>query len=358
MLHDKLKSDMPGCPQCFSGRLQNKCHQEQRCKTVFPERWYWTWEYSLWGWHNAGRGEFEVLVLRGSLHTSITSALWGPQPGLAGAASSVQEAKRRIDFRNVSWGSGFYRRIGCQTLNYWKTKIFTLLDFSFNLCSVPSVPVPFRGDVAFPTLQSLAPFCLSLLLCRWHLCMEMMGIWTSLLVQDTKKVVEAQPVMLLKPGLSSCFSKGGIKAQRAGVFPPRDRATMAGKPGVFAQAGSHSGSQGHPDLPSAAHEQKGAGGLRKKQLGPGGNTTKKKQDPHIRFSFACPKPSPLAALPPAAVLQTHSLPGPTAPPRRLCSHQEMPVSCQKQKKRSQGTRSPCCAWGAMRNNSYTNFRGP
>lgn len=169
--------------------------------------------------------------------------------------------------------------------------------------------------------------------------MDVVGTWTSLLVQGTKKipqVVKPQPVFLLKPVLSSCFSKGGIKAQRAGAFPPRDHATMAGKPGVFAQAGSHSGSQGHPDLLLAAHEQKGAGGLRKKQLRPGGNTTKKKQDPNICFFFACPKASPTAGLPPQPV-RAYSTPSQTLLPsgdasllpeieERVPGHQE-PLVC-------------------------------
>lgn len=240
----------------------------------------------------------------------------GPSARLGRSCFSVQEAKRRTDFRNVSWGLGFYRRIGCQTLNYWKTKIFTLLNF-FNLCPAPSVPVLFRGDVGFPTLQALPPFCLSMLLCRWQYLHGRGGNLDkpsgARHQKKTPQVVKPQPVFLLKPVLSSCFSKGGIKAQRAGVFPPRDHATMAGKPGVFAQAGSNSGSQGHPDLLLAAHEQKGAGGLRKKQLRPGGNTAKKKQDPHTHFFFTSPKASPMSGLPPQPV-RAYSTPSQTLLP--------------------------------------------
>lgn len=88
-------------------------------------------------------------------HLTYSTCSLVPLVRLAGSGRScfsVQEAKRRIQFRKVSWASWFY-----SNFNYQKTKIFSLLGFSSNLCSAPSVPVPWRGDVAFPTLALYSP---------------------------------------------------------------------------------------------------------------------------------------------------------------------------------------------------------
>lgn len=107
--------------------------------------------------------------------------------------------------------------------------------------------------------------------------------------QTARHVMETQPVFLLKPGLSSCFSKEGVKTQRKSTFPHKGHAITAGKPGVFAQTGSHSGSWGHPDLPLAAREWKEAEGLRKKWLGPGVNITKEAAGSPHSFHLCWPQ---------------------------------------------------------------------
>lgn len=159
--------------------------------------------------------------------------------------------------------------------------------------------------------------------------MEMMGSWTSLLVEGTKRaqhVMETQPVFLFKPRLSSYFFKR-VSKPRGNV--PKDHAITAGEPAVFAQSGSHGGSQEHPDLPLPAHEWKGAEGVGKKQLGPGVNTAKEESGSPHSFRLCWPETVALGCFT-SGSSDADPQPGRTHLPSD-CSHQEIPVSSRPQR---------------------------
>ena len=179
---------LAGMPTVILRDHWGRCHWEGSWKAGFLERWYWTWAHSLWGCHDAGRGEFETLELTPSWHTDNQCSL-GPLVGLAGSGRScfsVQEAKSRMHFKKVCWASGFYSKMECQ--NYQKIEIFPLLGFSSSLQSAPSVPVPLSGDVTFPTLGSVLPFHLSVFCTGSNMCELRWREARRLSVEGTKRV--------------------------------------------------------------------------------------------------------------------------------------------------------------------------
>ena len=123
--------------------------------------------------------------------------------------------------------------------------------------------------------------------------MEIMGSWMSLSVEGTKRaqhVMEAQPVFLFKPGLSSYFSKG-LSKPRGNMFSPTRTVQSQLPSQVCLLRHGHTVASGEtqtcPRLHMNGKEQEGS---ERNDWDLVLTLQKKQQDPHIHFSFAGPKP--------------------------------------------------------------------
>lgn len=193
-----------------------------------------------------------------------------------------------------------------------------------------------------------APLPLVSALYRWqNLQREVMVSWTSLSVEGTKRaqhMMEAQPVFLFKPGLSRYFSKGVSKPRENMLSPIRTMQLQLASQVCLLRY----------DHTVAARDTKTCpwlhmNGKEQKESEKNGwdlmlTPQKKQQDPHIHFSFAGPKPSPVATSPLAAAMQIHSLAGSTSPQTLLCWGDSCLFPAPEGG--SQGTVSPQCDSGA------------
>lgn len=259
--------------------------------------------------------------------------------------------------------------MGCQTLNYQKTVSL----FQSLLCSLCSCPIKRRCCLSHPWL--CAPLLLVSALCRDNICKRRW--WEA--GQAFWWKAPKQHSMWWRHSLFSFLNRGfqlvspseGVQAQGKGAFPCKDRAITAGEPCVFAQTGSHGGSWGHPDLPWAAHEWKEEAGVRRKWLGHAVKTTKEAAGSSHSLLLCWPQtislgcftsgssgadPQPGRTHTPSDSAMIRRFPSLPSTRGRIPGHGE-PTVWQGSRVRQESGEATFRDL-AIRNDTYTHFRGP